>query len=114
MGSIISAHCDCGYVVEMPLGGGMRNFNECSNFPFFCEECRIPFIENLFAERYSCPECKGTKVFAYGDKKSCLKKGKVIFSESANNRKFVLTDGKYICPDCGNSTLTFKDAGCWD
>ena len=45
MGSIISAHCDCGYVVEMPLGGGMRSFNECSNFPFFCEECRSPFIE---------------------------------------------------------------------
>ncbi|MBT4207774.1 hypothetical protein HOE22_05460 [Candidatus Woesearchaeota archaeon] len=112
MGSIISAHCDCGYVVEMPLGGGMRSFNERSNFPFYCEECRILFEANAFEEPVSCPKCKGSETVTYDRK--CLQEGTSIFKWGVGDRVLILTNGKHICPKCGKNTLTFEDAGCWD
>jgi Zn finger protein HypA/HybF involved in hydrogenase expression len=112
MGSIIKAYCDCGYENTMPLGGGMKNFTTYCNFPFFCEECRILFEENLFEEQMLCPKCKGTKTIPY-DKK-CLQKGTSVFEWNIGDRELTLTDGKYVCPECGNSTLTFEDEGCWD
>lgn len=48
MGSIISAHCDCGYNLnEMRLGGGMLDFTTNCSFPYYCEDCSILFEGNV-------------------------------------------------------------------
>jgi hypothetical protein len=112
MGSIISAICGCGYENTMPLGGGMENFTTYCNFPFYCEECRILFEENAFEEQVSCPKCKGTKTDPY-DKK-CLQEGTSVFEWDVGDRELILTNGNHICPKCGDYSLTFEEAGCWD
>lgn len=118
MGSIISAHCDCGYEKgEMFLGGGMRNFTTQCNFPHYCEECKIVFEANLFEKERFCPECGKGKVIAYDDERACKSEGDVVFSWYIwfeIDRELKLTDGKYICPACGKFSLTFFDIGCWD
>jgi len=118
MGSLISAHCDCGFgSSEMPLGGGRNNFTILCNFPYFCEECKTLFVANIFEKEICCPECGKGKVIAYDNEKICTSKGKVVFSWNIGNateRELKLTDGKYICPACGKFNLTFFENGNWD
>ena len=118
MGSIIGAHCDCGYEKgKMFLGGGMMNFTTQCNFPHYCEECNILFEANLFEKERLCPECGKEKVIAYDDERACKSEGTVVFSwdvEDEIGRKLKLTDGEYICPGCGKFSLTFFDIGRWD
>ncbi len=118
MGSIIDAHCDCGYQKgKMLLGGGMMSFTTYCNFPHYCPECNILFEANLFESKMLCPECGDKKVIAYDDERACMSEGKVIFSWNAMaqiGREVKLTDGEYICPDCGKFNLSFYDFGYWD
>jgi len=117
MGSIISAHCDCGFTYDMLLGGGMNNFTTLCNFPYYCEECKILFVANLFEKGICCPKCDKGKVIAYDDEKTCTSGGNIVFSwdiGDATERTLKLTDGKYICPACGKFDLSFISNGCWD
>ena len=118
MGSMVRGHCSCGYGTEaMMLGGGMRDFTTECTFPYYCEECKILFIANVFQENTCCPECGSEKVVAYDDKKACKSEGEEVFSWNVKDkigRVLKLTDGKYICPACGKFNLTFTDMGCWD
>ena len=118
MGSIVSAHCECGYESgEMPLGGGMINFTTQCNVPHYCGECKILFIANLFEKKVLCPECRQEKVIVYDDERACKREGNEIFSWNIENeiaRKGKITDGEYICPNCEKFNLIFLIAGNWD
>ena len=118
MGSIICAHCDCGYEkFGMHLGGGMANCATYCNFPHYCQDCKILFEINIIKKKKLCPTCASDKVIAYDDVKACKSKGNIIFSWDIKDkigRELKLTDGKYICPSCGKFNLTFLEIGNWD
>ncbi len=118
MGTIIRAECRCGFAKEMFLGGGMQNFTKYCAFPMYCGRCKILFEANLFQKRILCPYCRETKdVMPYDDERLCRRKGKEVFrwaTEHEVGRNLALTDGEYLCPWCGQLTLSFTMAGCWD
>ena len=116
MGSIITAHCECGYKKEeMFVGGGMRDFGTVCNFPHYCEACKIVFEANLLKKERYCPECGTEKVVAYEDH-ACRSEEKIVFSWNAIDLdgELKLTDGWYFCPACGSYRLIFSDVGSWD
>ena len=118
MGTIIRAECRCGFQKEMCLGGGMLNFTKHCAFPMYCGQCKILFEANLFRKRIPCPSCRGTRdVVPYDDERVCRSKGEEVFqwaTEDKIGRDLALTGGKYLCPQCGQFTLSFLMAGCWD
>jgi hypothetical protein len=117
MGSIITARCDCGYGEEMYLGGGMLDFTTRCTFPLFCANCKILFKGNLFEKRIVCPECKSEGAIPYDNDQLCHRRGQKVFDwrlEREIGRDPELTDGEYMCPKCGQFTMTFEDVGCWD
>jgi hypothetical protein len=118
MGSIISAHCDCGYeIAEMFLGGGMMDFTTRCYFPHYCGERKTLFEANVFEKEIQCPECGKEGAISYDDERICESEGKIVFSwnvEDEIGRELELTDGKYICPGCGKFSLRFLNIGDWD
>jgi len=117
MGSIVVANCGCGYEKEMHLGGGMMNFETYCGFPVYCPACEQLFVANLFEEPIRCPECSSNRVLPYDAEELCVTKGSVVFDwfvEVRNDRALELTNGEYLCPDCGQFTLSFHMRGFWD
>lgn len=119
MGSILRAHCDCGYNADdLLLGGGRMDFTTNCNFPYYCEDCSILFEANAFEETVICPKCHKDQAYSYDTKKACGSAGeKIVFDwnvMSQIGRTLVLTDGSYICPSCHKFRLRFFESGFWD
>jgi len=117
MGSIIQAHCDCGYQREILLGGGMMNFTTYCNFPAYCSKCKGLFEANLFKKELECPDCENNDALPYDDDSLCKQKSKPVFDWNVQDEigKYLeLTDGKYLCPKCSQYTMSFRHVGCWD
>jgi hypothetical protein len=117
MGSIIKAQCKCGYEHEMHLGGGMLNFTTNCNFPVFCSKCRSLFEANILDKNLTCPKCHDSDIIPYYDKSLCSEKGNEVFSwnmQEEIGRELILTDGKYLCPNCGQFSMSFVACGHWD
>lgn len=119
MGSIINAHCDCGFDKnEMFLGGGMMNFMKYCNYPFYCENCSILFEGNVFDKKLKCPKCNKDHVSSYDTKKTYSSEEKeTVFDWNVMDeigRKLELTDENYFCPGCREFTLRFSNCGSWD
>jgi predicted RNA-binding Zn-ribbon protein involved in translation (DUF1610 family) len=108
MGSAVTAKCQCGVSSQILVGGGM--LTHTSYFPCLCECCRSVVQVNLLAKPWRCPRCKGRRVIPYDDP-TLSESGESIVTTWGSN----LTDGKYRCPQCGQMTLHFEDAGLdWD
>jgi RNA polymerase subunit RPABC4/transcription elongation factor Spt4 len=116
MGGIVKAFCACGYKKELYLGGGMKNFTTYCNFPIFCRKCKLLLEVNLLKKDVVCPICQHFDYLAYDDPSLIKQKGNEIFSWNYEKigRKLVLTDGKYLCPSCGQFSLSFVNVGNWD
>lgn len=118
MGAIVRAVCRCGFEREMSLGGGMANFTTHCSFPLYCGRCKALFEGNMLRKRIVCPNCKKARdVVPYDDDRICRRKGEPVFgyaTEQKLGRRLVLTDGEYLCPQCGRFTLSFTDIGDWD
>ncbi|MFC2172120.1 hypothetical protein ACFLU6_05750 [Acidobacteriota bacterium] len=117
MGGIVKAQCQCGYEREMLLGGGMSNFTTHCNFPAYCRDCEDLVEVNLLQKKTSCPKCKGRDITPYDDDSMCQEKGEPVFSWNVQEElggELILTDGRYLCPNCGEFSLCFQEAGCWD
>ena len=122
MGSIIDAKCKCGSKKDnMFLGGGFSNFMTKASFPYYCEDCKSLFIGDRLAKKVKCKKCKSENIYPYDDKRACKRKGREVFKWNITDCKkdkdevvLILTDGKYICPKCGEYKLSFIDMGCFD
>jgi hypothetical protein len=117
VGSLVKAHCRCGYERKLAVGGGMTSHETLCSFPVYCPPCKALFQANLFAEEIRCPTCKGLQVAPYDDESMCEKRGNRVFSWSAAKRlgrTLILTDGNYLCPECNDFSMHFEDIGCWD
>lgn len=119
MGSEVIAKCECGVEEPILIGCGCTKPQSTCYFPCLCKNCHQVVIGNLLSKRPKCPDCKSTRLIPYHD--PCLigvpgtkqVVGWKTFFEPI--QEFELTDGKYLCPKCGNMTLEFSESGLlWD
>ena len=94
----------------------MMNFKTYCAFPVFCKNCKSSALVNLLETTADCPRCAGTKLIPYDNDELSHTGDKTIFSWNVRDlgRQLVLTDGDYLCPECGNFTMHSKDVGNWD
>ena len=112
MGSAVIAICECGYMAESAIGGGMATFKEICYFPVYCEVCLELVEANLLAKPVKCPACEGSRVIPYDNVKLIGEIGENEIEswnmEEDLGRELVLTDGTYFCPSCEEFKLRFK------
>jgi hypothetical protein len=119
MGNILRAACGCGFQTDaLFLGGGMMNFTTYCGAPALCSGCGELHVLNYLDPRPSCPEC-GRDVSFYNDPqlRSELNAGdssEPVFSWRLETGTFVLADGLFRCPRCGNFDMRFVRVGYWD
>ena len=123
MGSILKAHCACGFESgEFLAGGGMLNFHEICYAPAVCLRCNIFLIKNYMKKYSKCPDCN-KKVTFYNDPSVQMApipnshdEEDEIFSWNLGHEKghFSLPNTTFFCPTCKNFTLEFRDIGFWD
>ena len=117
MGDIATAHCECGYSIDLVLGGGMANFQTVCQFPVYCRKCRSLQCFNLLDAPISCNKCGGLDVKAYDSPELIGEAGTgEVFSWHLAGlyRVLHLSDGRYLCPNCQQLRLRFEFTGCCD
>jgi hypothetical protein len=120
MGSSVQADCSCGYHSGiLMIGGGMANYTTLCAFPAWCPVCRELLLLNLLAGPLVCPHCASPQVLSYDDARLIGETGATqVVSWNVTDRldrTLILTDGSYLCPNCGQFTLHFSSAGIqWD
>ena len=110
MGSKGQAKCSCGFSQTVNVGGGMKNFLEFSEFPFYCNQCGLVSVN--IAKDSCCPSCNNKEPTAYGNE--------AISTPTKFNS--VLAWGEYncgenghLCPKCKNKEMFFIGGGiCFD
>jgi RNA polymerase subunit RPABC4/transcription elongation factor Spt4 len=65
MGSIHGTKCKCGKESSVVIGGGMKDFNKDSRFPFYCKDCGLVSV-NVQDKNLVCPDCNSTEINEYG------------------------------------------------
>lgn len=97
MGTIIAAHCECGYTDEMLfVGCGMAGPNTCSDLAR-CDHCKKLVTVRSHSVRRRCPKCRRAVVA-------------LDVPEDAHGN----IEGTIGCPACGNQSLRLSEAGMWD
>ena len=119
MGCSVIASCGCGVQEFIQVGGGMLTFTTECWFPAMCRSCHSLVIVNLLRKEMRCPKCGSRKVIPYDDPSLIRVTGDEIVAswnvESLSPSERVLTNGRYMCPKCGDPTLSFEDGGLmWD
>jgi hypothetical protein len=109
VGSTHKAHCNCGFEVEVTVGGSRSSFNSESFFPHYCENCGLVEADIAKAEAKGevppCPKCGSNDLHEYGTE---------TVSESRYDNDVALQWGAYhamekgnLCPVCKKMTLIF-------
>lgn len=97
MGTIIAAHCECGYTEELLfIGCGMAKPNTCSDLAR-CGRCKTLVTVRTHSVRRRCPKCRRAVV------------GLDVPQDANGN-----IEGTTQCPRCGNESLRLSEAGMWD
>ena len=135
MGKIFTASCDCGYTKDdIYVGGGMLNFKTYDPFPHYCPKCKIIFEGNLCSkEPICCDECGSDDVLSYFDEKICMpevvqkidiesnrssplqrilkmfrKSKRIEIRKPVYESICELEINKFLCPACGEFSLSFE------
>ena len=117
MGSVLQAHCACGFESEeIFAGSGMRSFlQENCILPALCKECGILFERNVLNKTYiRCPRCR-KKAHFYTDPslQGATNEQAPIFEWYLED-EYILPDTLYLCPSCKEKNMRFYDVGSWD
>jgi RNA polymerase subunit RPABC4/transcription elongation factor Spt4 len=110
MGQLVKAICNCGFIKDAPVGGGISTYKESATFPFYCRDCGLVNVNIAKGEKI-CPECESIDVTQYGDSK--------ISIPTDHNK--VLEWGSYhsgsrghLCPNCKSQKMVFNWYGSFD
>lgn len=119
MGGQVIAQCPCGLRVAVLIGSGAADYATCCYGPALCERCRAVVQINVLETEPRCPQCGAAAPIPYDDPALCGAPGDVIVAswDAVGEGGWVVTlsDGQYLCPACGQATLTFADGGLlWD
>ena len=122
MGSMLISQCKCGLESdELYVGGGMMNFKEECDIPFYCDKCEIVISRNILneegiKENNRCPKCRKT-VKSYGEigEDNFESQDEYIFDWGIDDEKrYFLQNKPYYCPKCKKEEMKFYSTGCWD
>ena len=122
MGSMLISQCQCGYESdELMLGGGMMNFIEDCEIPFYCDNCEIVFTRDVlgkldFKKYNKCPKCR-KKVQYYGSisEDDFENDDDNVFDWGIEfDKRYYLKNDSYHCPKCKKEEMKFYTTGCWD
>ena len=105
----------------MGLGGGFANYQTYAGAPAGCDTChRWVTVNAKLPPPHECPTagCAGSASII-GDivGPSWPTSGTVVFDwlvDGAADTRYVLREGPYTCPVCGESRLAFAMTGDWD
>jgi hypothetical protein len=96
----------------------MANFETICLFPVYCRACRTLRTANLLESPVTCPGCGGEDVTSYDAPELFGEPGgDWVFSwhrRERFGRALCLSDGRYLCPACGQMRLRFERSGSWD
>ena len=97
----------------------MMNFGSVCYFPALCMKCRRLVQVNLLSKTVRCPRCRSRRVKAYDSNDLVGEVGRNEVTswhvEDKLGRDLLLTDGRYLCPSCGEYKLRFEEGGLlWD
>lgn len=115
MGGILRPKCECNFeFYNVYVGLGMIYLPKVFNVPTPCFNCKTIFVGNIFKKNLKCPQCKST-VEPYGEiiKTDCEDIG-ILNWKFDSDKRYVLEEKKYKCPNCLKMELTFEDRGHWD
>ena len=108
MGSIRKVSCPCGFKSLVKVGGGMRDFQSNSKFPFYCNTCGLVEV-NVAQKELCCPKCNSIEVKQYGIPPISDLPETKRDSVSWGNYKAELKG--HLCPACKEKTMEFLSAG---
>lgn len=108
MGSIRKVACPCGFKSSVKVGGGMRDFQTNSTFPFYCEKCGLVEV-NVAIDDLCCPKCKTPDVKQYGIPP--ISEPPLINRGSVSWGKYQADPKGHLCPVCNHKTMEFLSAG---
>ena len=140
MGSMVEARCECGLHVPLGIGGGFLNFMTTCYFPCICHSCSSVVEVDVLEEAPHCPNCKASNPVPYDDPSvphlpgqhsvACWSLEHPIAGLGSIQQgddlpeplpvyplrrdHVALDDGRYLCPQCGRTTLRFEFTGNWD
>lgn len=106
MGSVHKATCDCGFQVDIAVGGTMAGYRRHAAFPFHCGRCGLVGANTVPAVP-RCPRCRSAEIQPYGRPPVSLDSGAGTvlgwgaFSARATGN---------LCPNCQKMTLVFHRA----
>lgn len=119
-GSIVTAKCDnCGYDSgRLFIFGGKANFKTICKFPAYCVNEKTLVLVNLMADQLESQVCPGQIPVPYTDPHMVQNPGAETVASwnfpEHKNQQIRLTDGDYLCPNCGKFRLHFRHSGQWD
>jgi len=117
-GAIVSASCPCGYQRErMFLFGGLTNFRTVCRFPALCRSTGAIVLGNLLDPAAGAGDCPASDMAFYNDPSLAPEHpGPAVVSWNLPDGRGVaaLFEGGYVCPVCGQRTLTFRHDGFWE
>jgi Zn finger protein HypA/HybF involved in hydrogenase expression len=122
MGNILRGSCRCGFDTDdIFVGGGFMNFMDTCNAPALCLSCNEFLVRNYIKKGTArCPACHKSVTFyddpSLSDQSTQTEEFDwlVTWRIADRNEFFKLADTRYLCPQCKQMTLVFKDRGNWD
>jgi len=116
-GTIVKAHCPCGYSKGMSLFGGKKNFKTVCKFPALDTARADITLYNV----YDYPDLETnpgtTGLISYAAKELMPEhpgEPVVFWNIQRPGKTLTLYQGGYVCPRCGKRTLTFHSVGFFD
>jgi hypothetical protein len=104
VGQIMTVGCPCGYSKSVTIGGGMRNFQTDSRFPYYCDSCGLVEV-NIQAQPLACPSCQSQDLIRYGLAPVSLPDQGI---PSVQWGRYEACRTGHLCPKCKQMTLEFK------
>ena len=113
MGTGRTARCACGYESGMLyLGCGMSG--PAVNFPCYCKDCKQLVVVDLLKKRIRCPRCRRKHPLVIYDEPEMIGQigsrviERYVEVKQRYGRELTLTNGTYVCPQCGQHRLKFS------
>ena len=116
-GTIVSASCPCGYSKKLSLFGGRRNFKTVCLFPALDTTKHDIALYNVFEypDTEQSPGPPGLISYASPRLMPEHPSEAVAFWRIQSlGKTLTLYQGGYVCPRCGQRTMTFRSVGFWD
>ena len=116
-GTIVSASCPCGYSKKLSLFGGRRNFKTVCLFPALDTTTHDIALYNVFEYPDTEKSLGPPGLISYASPRLMPEhpsEAIAFWRIQSLGKTLTLYQGGYVCPRCGQRTMTFRSVGSWD